>query len=316
MLHKKNLEISEIYNRFSRIIFSFKKKENLATKFLYAIFCLFPNQKIGFIKKKLIFILTKFSDLNFHEIFDIQKKRLILKKRNDIIFTNKINILSNIKMTETKQLAKDGYLNVSHLVHLKQNDFYNAAIKLKYFNSQVPIQSNKKEISLNSNSNYFSLSPENEILDPYYKMILKNENLKLIINDYLQSNSKLYSINTMFSTSHKKKHYVTDLHRDYDDEHFLSLFIYWTDTFKNDGATYFVPKSHRKSLSKNKNGLHLEGKAGSVYLIDSFGLHSGNKNIKKDRLVSWFRFSKNQINVASFDNKDYLFFEYYNELWK
>ena len=37
------------------------------------------------------------------------------------------------------------------------------------------------------------------------------------------------------------------LHRDYDDFSFLTVFIAWTATSAEDGATLYVPRSHRSS---------------------------------------------------------------------
>jgi len=126
---------------------------------------------------------------------------------------------------------------------------------------------------------------------------------KHFADDYLGFNSKLYSVNTMLTVPADVKHGVTDLHRDYDDLVFLTCFVYWTDTTRDNGATFFVPGSHRGT---NRDGIYLEGRAGSVYFVDSYGLHSGNKKITSPRLATWMRYGRIP-NLAYVTDKNYLF---------
>jgi ectoine hydroxylase-related dioxygenase (phytanoyl-CoA dioxygenase family) len=176
-----------------------------------------------------------------------------------------------------------------------------------------------KLCAVNEKFNYYSLRPDLKILKNFYEQILQNTQLKKIIAGCLGSKNYIYSINTMISIPSKNKHSVTDLHRDYDDTNFLALAVYWTDVESDDGATYFVPFTHNRYVDEKNNlldkGVYLKGIAGSAYLMDTYGWHAGNKNLKKKRIVTWIRFSKNQFNVSSFDNKEQFFFKYFNELW-
>jgi ectoine hydroxylase-related dioxygenase (phytanoyl-CoA dioxygenase family) len=152
----------------------------------------------------------------------------------------------------------------------------------------VPIQSTLKLCDVNEKFNYYSLRPDIKTLNFFYAQVLQNTRLKEIISGYLGPQNYIYSINTMISMPSKNKHSVTDLHRDYDDTNFLALAIYWTDVESDDGATYFVPSTHNRYVDEKNNlldkGVYLKGKAGTVYLIDNYGWHAGNKNLKKNGL--------------------------------
>ena len=69
--------------------------------------------------------------------------------------------------------------------------------------------------------------------------------------------------------------------------------------------------SHRSTNTSGKE-IYLEGEAGSV-LTDNLAYHSGIK-FKNDRVITAMRFGK-ALNPASYINKDYLFFQYFNDLY-
>lgn len=308
-------------NRFKRVFFSFQLKENLAEKLVYGYFSFFGRFHISNFSKFIISFLSKFTRFKNYDLFNVQNKRLVLKNDFKKVFNIKKKILKKNKLQNKidNDLKKNGFVNIDHICKIDEKDtkkFLSELNNLKYFNSQVPLQSDLKETYPTNDSNYYSLRPNVELPTKYYRKILNNKKVVRLIENYLGSKPYLYSINTMLTKPSQIKHSVTNLHRDYDDYHFIVLLIYWTKVNRNNGATFFIPKSH---LNNNKNindGVYLEGDSGSVYLVDTFGWHSGNKNLKNDRVVSWLRFSKNQLNIASYDNKEYFFFNYYNSLIK
>lgn len=304
-------------NRIRGVKYSFNKKENLYEKVLYFYFTFFKNFKQSSLIKKIINYTSKKTRFSENSLNQIQENRLELKSKTENIYAYKKKLLKDIEKNNEilQNLKKEGYVNISNFFNIDSEKFIKETKSLKYFNSQVPLQSDLVEKVPDNTSNYFSLRPDLEDINVFFKDFLKSKSLKYIIDNYLGSKSYLYSINTMLTKPSEKKHSVTNLHRDYDDKHFLVLFIYWTDTAKDDGSTFFIPGSHLLDNKNLNDGIFLEGKKGSVFLIDTFGWHSGNKNLKKDRLVSWLRFSCNQLNTASYDNKEYLFFDYYNSLW-
>ena len=70
---------------------------------------------------------------------------------------------------------------------------------------------------------------------------------------------------------------------------------------------------NHRSIKTSGKEIYLEGKAGSVFLTDNLAYHSGNKNLKMT-IVTAMRFGRS-LNPASYINKDYLFFQYFNDLY-
>ena len=87
------------------------------------------------------------------------------------------------------------------------------------------------------------------------------------------------------------------LHRDYDDFSFLTVFIAWTATSVEDGATLYVPRSHRSSTVGTQT-VALAAQPGDAFVADTFGLHAGNIHVEKPRLATWFRFG-HKVNLAT-----------------
>ena len=93
----------------------------------------------------------------------------------------------------------------------------------------------------------------------------------------------------------------------------LTIFVYWTDVSKVNGATRVLPGSHLLLHDRRLAGYvsepltkHLEGKGGSVFALDTWALHAGNPNITSPRLVTWIRFSSMPAQTY-YLNRNYLF---------
>ena len=234
-----------------------------------------------------------------------------------IMFNNISNKSIHTKTLETKKLHSEGYHNFTANLNLDSNFINSFKLNVKHlkgFNSHVPLSSNLKKIDISNKYNFFSFDPSEPSLKKFYKEILSNKRLKIIIDDYLGHEGKLYSVNTMISVKSSNFHNVTNLHRDYDDDSFLTLLVYWTDTDKNNGSTYYIPGSHIQNSNNDNTGLYLEGSAGTSYLLNTFGLHAANKKIDHNRIVTWFRFGK-RTNLVHFVDKGYLYNEYYDMLY-
>ena len=86
------------------------------------------------------------------------------------------------------------------------------------------------------------------------------------------------------------------------------------------GATRIFPGSHlllydRMLASYISEPLleHLEGKAGSVFALDTWALHAGNLNITSPRLVTWVRFASAPTQTY-YLSRSYLFKDKLNEI--
>ena len=309
--------IKRLYGIYKRSKFSYEKYEPFRQKLFYY---LYHSGNLRLINKLLPVFIDGSIFKNVNQIKSFLQR---CDKDEDWMETvsfdykNKLNKLKKNTLNKTSELDEKGYTKVTDIIKIDSStisDFVNIAMKSYAYDAQVPLQSSLKLKRINHEHHYFSLEPSLKICERFYKPILQNENLKNIINDYLRFKGELYSLNTMVCMPSKVKHGVTNIHRDSDEKHFVVLLILWTEVSYEDGATYFIPESHR-SAECTQNGIYLEGLSGEAYLVDTFGLHSGNKKIKKPRVVTWLRFGKREINQTYISNKEYLFSNLYDRTY-
>lgn len=228
------------------------------------------------------------------------------------IFAQRMQRLGPCLHTVSQQVKRQGYADISHLIGV---DTRTALAVKGYFlgqqayDSQVPLQSSMRPQRVGelekAGCSYVSFAPDVSMQHWLVHDIARSSRLKALADDYLGFSSSLYSVNTMLTfPSNGHAHGVTEIHRDYDDLLSLTCFVYWTDTTRDNGATFYVPGSH---LGRGGEGVYLEGKAGSVFLVDTYGLHAGNKRVQTPRLATWLRFGETP-NLAYVCDKNYLFF--------
>ena len=222
---------------------------------------------------------TYFANFYYKEL-NLKKTNQKLSKSNKIVLNNlKNNGFASLGVLFTKNEIKDA------LYFFSRKPFYSA---------QVPVQGrhlNKNgflENYLEGESRYRCILRTDSEQCRQLQKFIKNNDVCKIANEYLKIKAPIYSISTFATFPGKSSHYVLKEHRDYDHFFSLTFFIAWTDTKKDDGATLYMPKTHK--FSKKTSPVPLEAKAGEVFAIDTFGLHSGNPNLKKTRVATWVRF--------------------------
>jgi hypothetical protein len=114
--------------------------------------------------------------------------------------------------------------------------------------------------------------------------------LREIAAAYLGFAPDLYSVNTIATSKGSSDHYVMRMHRDYDAFACLTFFVCWTDVAPDNGATIYLPGSHKSANIDATTKVYLSGAAGEVFAVDTFGLHSGNRDVADLRLTTWIRF--------------------------
>ena len=136
-----------------------------------------------------------------------------------------------------------------------------------------------------------------------------------VVKKYLNSAEvSIYTLNTMLTKqSEKKIDYVINMHKDHDCASSLTVFIYWTDVSKVNGATKILSGDHLFEHDRKVRGYvgeasveYLEGKSGSVFAVDTWAMHAGNSKIISPRLVTWIRFSSMPAKTYYLD-KNYLY---------
>ena len=305
---------SRLFSNF-RLFNHVSNNESVGSRLFYIMIKSIPIRHVEVFERLGLFGGINSSD-HYFRLCMIQ----VFRRRN--IIENQLDAKRKYLPTRNSrnsELIDNGWINTSKLTNLTDDEiggFREVAFNLKWYNSQVPMQSNGIPVRPTASHSYYSLKPDHPELVQIYKRILNSNGLKDLVNAYLGFESKLFSINTMLTLPSKHTHAVTDAHRDLDSEHFLALFIYWSNVTRDNGATFFIPGSHlNDTSSENTEGMHFEGSAGTSFLFDPYGFHSGNKLIKTPRLVTWFRFGK-RPNNCHFNDKNYLHDDLFDSIWK
>lgn len=180
------------------------------------------------------------------------------------------------------------------------------------FENQSPMQSDgilkrfdMSRTDVSRRERYFSFDHQTSLRCPQIRNLISSKFMRDIADSYLGFDSQLYNLTTFATRPGEGDHYVMRVHRDYDDFRFLTFFVCWTDVDERNGATRYCPRSHISSKAEISQMITLDGRAGSVYAVDTFGLHAGNAELETPRLATWFRFGTIP-NLASIQDKLYL----------
>jgi hypothetical protein len=286
------INLSKIENKYYNLV-------SLPFKLIFSFIIVNIAQIIG-MKKTLLYLVDKMNILFAVRYLSLNNKVFIANNLPDINL-NINNKLDKKQIKKLNNLQKNGYVYLGKIFKKKFCQNYIKTLDNKYyFNSQQPLQSNGKlyKFRLKSKTkSIYSTFLHSKILNKkIINNVLDKRSLENLVMHYLSFKPEVYSALTWLNLPSNKKHYVQHLHRDYDDFKFLVLIIYWNDVGKKNGATSFVSGSHKFN---NKNKIKfLTGKAGSAFLIDSYGLHSGTKLLKGERFSTWIRFGR-KFNAAT-----------------
>jgi hypothetical protein len=192
----------------------------------------------------------------------------------------------------------------------------NADDAVRYFRgqsgyaSQTPLQSDgvlrpfESYLATQGGSErYFCYSSKTSLGCPQVRQIVNNPLLREVAASYLGFTPVLFSVNTIVTIKGNSDHYVMRMHRDFDAFASVTFFIYWTDVGADNGATIYIPRTHRSSQVDPNDRTFLTGQAGQVFALDTFGLHAGNKSVAGYRFATWCRFGS-APNLATIQDPD------------
>ena len=113
-------------------------------------------------------------------------------------------------------------------------------------------------------------------------------------------NATFFVSNPLQITEEEKYRNAQYFHWDNDFRKFFKLYIYLTDVELDSGPHIYIPKTHKNKLPEYKlcrlysdkkiysnypNPKVFTGKAGSLFLVDSYGLHKGETPKSQSRLM-------------------------------
>jgi ectoine hydroxylase-related dioxygenase (phytanoyl-CoA dioxygenase family) len=148
----------------------------------------------------------------------------------------------------------------------------------------------------------------------FQEFLLSNSMINLV-KSYLNTNN--FSVNASFFISNpleiseeEKYKNAQYFHWDNDFRKFFKLYLYLTDVDENSGPHIFIPGTHKKKRADHKlcrlysdsqiyssyeKSQKFLGKAGSLFFVDSYGLHKGETPKSNSRLLLNVHFGKGKI---------------------
>ena len=276
------------------------------------------NGNLIFIK---IFIIRFFYSISF--IRNFKKIKYIDKIITTDHFTEKkIDLLRDVKQIDDLGYSKTYNINTSLKDEILKSIFKCEDLDTKKIDFPVSELLKKKEENLET---YFLRLIEKKVSRVTGSLDLKNNStlkefltskeILAIARNYLNTN--VLSVNAAFFISNpveindKEKYSNAQFfHWDNDFKKFLKFYIYLTDVDQNSGPHVFVEKSHKykdeqhklcrlfsdDNVFKNyKNIKEFNGKSGSAFFVDSYGLHKGKSPTGKSRILLNVHFGSGKI---------------------
>jgi len=215
-------------------------------------------------------------------------------KKRDLKLYNK-NIIKDFdcSLNEIKTL---GYTNFGNYFNSKEvSEVKKHFLNAPFYTSQVPDQGRKIEKGFLIKDSYTdsrmrSVESSITLSCNLISKFLASDKILDFLKSYFGYLPQLHNINTFATMPSSSSHYVMSPHRDYDHLFGLTVFIAWTKTSKDNGATMYLNGSNNSSKAKDAKYTALDCNPGDVYLVDTFGKHYGNPMVKDMRFATWFRY--------------------------
>ena len=256
-------------NRITSTIFG------IPVLFLIFFFSRFNSLYIWLFSTSLIhFPIRIVSDSQFRSIRKIHSQIYRLIKNNYLFFSK----------NDRDFLENNGFLKVDSTVPIKLiNSISDELWNSVGYSAQVPAQGLPgRVVELSKTARFVSHDIAQVSVQMCAKKLLNCYPIKQALNELTGVDISLYSINFYWGFPQMAAlDPVQKFHRDYDGYNCWVIFFALTDVDEFDGAT----------LIKARNGKihYLTAKAGDIYIVDPFFIHSANPNIIKTRLTCWIR---------------------------
>lgn len=240
-------------------------------------------------------------EIKKNEIHDLIKKEV-----------NKFIPYSETYIRHYDQLKECGMSSYQDILTQTQiKDIQEYLKNKKVYNSHIPSPENPSVIYEESTHQFNSYSTQDILECPYILRTALKKGMISIISCYLGCTPTLYSLNIWRTKPSEIEANIQKYHRDYDDFKFVTVLVYLNDVDIDCGPHVFVKYTHTENaykvkydsnyysltsslrddyIDKHLNPETLMGSAGSTYLLDTYGIHKGSSNVKKERLALWMRY--------------------------
>jgi len=267
---------------------------------------------------QLLDIASKYPDFNCSEE-ERHKVGKLLSDEIDKYFPHKIQ-----DGPELNGLKQKGYTSLAPLLNnLEIEQVTNFLSDKSVYNAHVaPGDGNLRTVEQSRRCGASACYGLQDLLQcPFLLEKALSPSLLDLIEGYLECVPTLYSFNTFWTFTGYPYDGVKLFHRDMDDFKFCCVLVYLVDVDEHTGPHSYIKYTHKKDIciARNQNTEFCEsifpptmreghgndsyfrselqkdvdiltGIAGTSILADTFGLHKGEGNLQKDRLMFWIRY--------------------------
>lgn len=196
-------------------------------------------------------------------------------------------------------INKTGYAVIENFLSDSEVDYIvNYISQFKGYHFHTPNRSfdqNPKKYDSNLDWNVCSYKMNHLIQNPDILKLVTRPDIISVAQEYLGCLPTLSNVVMWWSKANGESFHTQNIHRDYDDFKFLTLFIYMTDVTDENGPHVYFPGTHNGE-ENSENKVVITGKKGTAIFGDTFALHYGHPLIQGERLLFWTKYSLHKSN--------------------
>lgn len=236
-------------------------------------------------------------DLSLYK--NVEDKKLYSDKICEIVNNNIPKIDHSFDKKVLNDLKETGYSIVENFLTddevLSLKDYVS---NFKGYQFHVPNRANNQipeKYSDELNWNICSYKMNHLFHNPFLIKLMTRPDIVALAQEYLGCLPVVAEMNIFWNKFTGEKFHTQNVHRDYNDFKFLTVFIYLTDVDDDNGPHVYYPKTHNGE-EVSEEPVVIKAKAGTAIFGDTYALHYGKPLEKGQRLLFWSRYSIHKSN--------------------
>lgn len=223
--------------------------------------------------------------------------------------------LSPFSKTLLRSIEDKGYaLITDYLSPLKLSEIHTHFAECTGFNAHVPIYADGNRYTHGEDYDFsvLSYSASDALKCGSIRELICDREIIALAAEYLNCAPTFYALNC-YRTYPGRNYSTHEEHRDYDDYKFLTCFMYLTDVGEDDGPLAYCEGSH-KSLNPGP-ATKITGKAGTLVIADTYGIHHGTIPRVAPRFALWWRYGLS-LNAAYWGDENHRYRVFPEEIFE
>ncbi len=236
-------------------------------------------------------------DLSMYK--SVESKNFYAEKICDIVNSEVPRIDHDFDKRVLEEIKENGYSVVENFLSSDEVSKLREYLdNFKGYQFHVPNRANNQtpeKYSSDLNWNICSYKMNHLFQNPFLVKLMTRPDVVSLAQEYLGCLPVVAEMNVFWNKFTGEKFHTQNVHRDYNDFKFLTLFIYLTDVDDENGPHVYYPKTH-DGADISEDAVVIKGKAGTAIFGDTYALHYGKPLESGQRLLFWSRYSIHKSN--------------------